>query len=1220
MPEKMWGAEPFWGLSYDWDPDWVLTDRQKELRETLIGLCEQEMRANAKRSDDELLYPRRNLELMGEHGFLALTVPEEYGGLGENHVAFSMVCETIARYGCASTAMCYVMHMAAVQTLMLRPTPELVEKYIRPLNSGKLGTLSYSDPETGSHFWYPFSSKAEKSNGGYKVNKKASWTTSGGFADFYVVQTTSPDFSGYDDLSVFVIDGDDVKAQPSLWDALGLRGNQSGPIQVEDVEIPGEQIVGPEGDGATSNDEAVDPWFLIGSSSVWNGIALGAIDIAARHTTRKRHVDVGMRVADYPTIQDYVGEAVMDTNACRLFVLSVAQAFDKVTDDNTRKLEPGETARADFLHWAWQIKFEAAKNVAHHVDKMLHACGGSGYKRDMELERYVRDAKAGWVMGPTNEVLRQFVGKAVLLGFDALDYWNQSYNRRVVENEVKKLDPPGKRELAEQLIAQAEKDDANQPADGTVGAMLLTPGLKPVDLSFESWWVRPGGATRVHVRPDDRLTIIDPDGGQLAELTVLSDDPLALGTPPDAPSSVLADRGLAAEDARAIRLFGPGGPPGARQELVARSEADVIVAAPGGRVVDGDWPASALVVELQRAVPRPREEVELPAPLAEPRLDFRVDKASALAYEVREGEYIQIIDVAGRQCSDFLAFHAHKLDAGVERGLDPQVTRTLMGTAYPTVGLHSKYYDADMDPLCQVVQDTVGRHDSFALACTARYYEDLGYPGHVNCTENFNRQVAPYGVAEKKGWAALNFFYNTSFDPDLVLLSDEPWSRPGDFVLLRALSDLVCASSACPDDIDPANGWEVTDIHVRVYSPENRFSMAIAHRVTPEAEPVLTKETAFHSRWSALTRNVTEYRGYWLPTCFTNEGAVSEYWACREKAAVMDLSPLRKWEILGPDAERLMQTAVTRDIRRLADGQVVYTAMCNETGGMVDDATVFRLGQDNFRFVGGDEYDGVHLRQLAEREDMRVWIKPTTDELHNLAVQGPLSRDILKEIVWSPPAQPQLEELRWFRFLIGRLHAYDGVPVVVSRTGYSGELGYEVFCHPSDGEAVWDAIMTAGKPHGLKPLGLDALDMLRIESGLIFAGYEFDDQVDPFEAGISFTVVLDTEDDFVGKEALIARKERPQRTLVGLELEGNETAGHGDCVHVPGSRSQVGVITSGTRSPTLRKNIALCRMAVQYAEQGTEVEVGKLDGHQKRIPATVVRVPFYDPEKKRPRM
>jgi alkylation response protein AidB-like acyl-CoA dehydrogenase len=360
--------------------------------------------------------------------------------------------------------MCYVMHMAAVNTIMLRPTPELIEKYIRPLNTGKIGTLSYSDPETGSHFWYPVSSGAEETEDGFKVRKKASWTTSGGFADFYVVQTTSPNFTGYDDLSVFVIDGEHVQAQPSLWDALGLRGNQSGPIEVDNVEIPADQVVGPLGDGAASNDEAVDPWFLIGSSSVWSGIAMGAIDIAKRHTTRKRHVDVGLRVADYPTIQDYVGECLMDTNSCRMFTLSVAQAFDKVTDDNKRVLALGETARTDFLHWAWQIKFEAAKNAAHVVDKMLHACGGSAYKRDMEMERYLRDAKAGWVMGPTNEVLRQFVGKAVLLGFESLDYWNQSYNNRAVENEIKKLDSDGKRELAAQLIEQAEKDAANEPA------------------------------------------------------------------------------------------------------------------------------------------------------------------------------------------------------------------------------------------------------------------------------------------------------------------------------------------------------------------------------------------------------------------------------------------------------------------------------------------------------------------------------------------------------------------------------------------------------------------------------------------------------------------------------------------------------------------------------------------------------------------------------------
>ncbi len=464
MAEKMWGDEEFWGLGYDWDPDWVLTEKQKDLRVKLIDLCENEMRANAKRSDDELLYPRRNFEILAENGFLSLTVPEQYGGMGESHVCFSMVCETIARYGCASTAMCYVMHMAAVNTIMLRPTPELIEKYIRPLNSGKVGTLSYSDPETGSHFWYPISSGAEKTENGFKVRKKASWTTSGGFADFYVIQTTSPDFTGYDDLSVFVIDGEHIQAQPSLWDALGLRGNQSGAIEVDNVEIPADQVVGPLGDGAASNDEAVDPWFLIGSSSCWNGLAMGAIDIAKRHTTRKRHVDVGLRVADYPTIQDYVGEAVMDTNGSRIFTFSVAQALDKATDDNTKVLKIGETARADYLHWAWQIKFVAAKNTTHVVDKMLHACGGSAYKRDMEMERYLRDAKAGWVMGPTNEVLRQFVGKAVLLGFESLDYWNQSYNNRAVENEIKKLDSDGKRELAAQLIEQAEKDAAGEPA------------------------------------------------------------------------------------------------------------------------------------------------------------------------------------------------------------------------------------------------------------------------------------------------------------------------------------------------------------------------------------------------------------------------------------------------------------------------------------------------------------------------------------------------------------------------------------------------------------------------------------------------------------------------------------------------------------------------------------------------------------------------------------
>jgi aminomethyltransferase len=725
--------------------------------------------------------------------------------------------------------------------------------------------------------------------------------------------------------------------------------------------------------------------------------------------------------------------------------------------------------------------------------------------------------------------------------------------------------------------------------------VLLPGGLLAPDPALETYRVPPGGATEVRLAGDDRIRIVDRHGGQVAELS----------------------GGLEAVGLTDARLFGSDSAPGSEVELTADREARLTVAAPGGRIVDGDQPPTELLIEIRRAIPRTRAEVELPPPLAEPRLDIRVDRATALSYEVKHGEYIQVIDVSGKQCSDFLAFNAAGLQNGIERGLDATVTRTLMGNAYPMPGLYGKFYDLDMQPLVEVVRDTVGRHDTFALACQAKYYEDLGYPGHINCTDNFNGALERFPIAPRRGWEALNFFYNTAWDSDMQLVSDEPWSRPGDYVMMRATADLVCASSACPDDIDPSNAWEVTDVHVRVYEPRNRFSVAIAHRVTADAEPVLTKETAFHPRTSQLTKSFVEYRGYWLPHCFNNEGGIAEYWACREKVALIDLSPLRKWEVLGPDAETLMQKAITRDVRKLSVGQVVYTALCNETGGMIDDATVFRLGQDNFRFVGGDDYDGVWLRELADRDNLRAWVKPATDQLHNLALQGPASRDALKQIVWTPPTQPGLEELKWFRFLVGRIGDFNGIPIIVSRTGYSGELGYEIWCHPSDGEQVWDAVWAAAEPHGCKPLGLEALDTLRIEAGLIFAGYEFDDQVDPFEAGIGFTVALQNEEEFVGREALVERAAHPQRQLVGLELEGNETAGHGDDVYV--GRRRVGVVTSGTRSPTLKRSIALCRMAVQYSELGTDVEVGKLDGLQKRIPARVVRFPFYDPDKTRPR-
>ena len=230
----------------------------------------------------------------------------------------------------------------------------------------------------------------------------------------------------------------------------------------------------------------------------------------------------------------------------------------------------------------------------------------------------------------------------------------------------------------------------------------------------------------------------------------------------------------------------------------------------------------------------------------------------------------------------------------------------------------------------------------------------------------------------------------------------------------------------------------------------------------------------------------------------------------------MDLSPLRKFEVLGPDAEALLQATLTRDIRRLSDGQVVYTAMCNDTGGMIDDGTVFRIAPTNFRWVGGSEYGGIWLREQAERLGLRVWVKESTDELHNVAVQGPASRELLTPLIWTAPAQTPFAELKWFRFSVARLGGPQGIPLIASRTGYSGELGYELFCHPKDAPALWDAVLAAGEPHGLAPLGLEALDMLRIEAGLVFAGSEFDDQVDPFEAGIGFTVTADKEEDFVG--------------------------------------------------------------------------------------------------------
>ena len=771
---------------------------------------------------------------------------------------------------------------------------------------------------------------------------------------------------------------------------------------------------------------------------------------------------------------------------------------------------------------------------------------------------------------------------------------------------------------------------------------IIQPQVFSLPPGVERYVVDGQGAVLIPIDTGDQITIINDEGGQHCEVVVC--DPKGRSDAGIIGATATADAGglqalLTSNDqslrgmrmgldarkidlakAQAVHLFEATTPAKTEAKFTAVREGVVIIAAPAAAMdFEAQNTATPLTVMIKRAVIKSHVKFELPDSLADPLADIRVHTQTAESFFVKAGDYIQIIDVDGRQCSDFECFSARKLDKGIEHALDVTTTRTLMGHAYPMPGLHAKYYDQEMLPLVEVIQDTCGRHDAFAMACTEKYYNDTGYPGHANCSTNFNTALQDYGVAPRRGWMAINFFFNTFLDDHGVMYSDEPWSRPGDYVLLRALTDIVCVSSACPDDTTSANGWNPTDIHVRTYSGKETFQRSIAIRTTPDSEPKMTKQTGFHESFAKHTRNFVEYNGYWLANNFPTTGPIEEYHACRQKAAIIDLSPLRKFEIMGPDAEALCQYAFTRNIKTLATGAVVYTAMCYEHGGMIDDGTVFRLGRDNFRWIGGSDYSGVWLRELAEKLGLKVLVRSSTDQMHNVAVQGPESRDLLRKIVWTAPHNPEFDQLGWFRFTPARLKNEAGTAFVISRTGYTGELGYEVMCHPRDCTEIFDAIWEAGQDHGLKPIGLEALDMLRIEAGLIFAGYDFSDQTDPFEAGIGFTVPLKSKpDDFVGRDALIRRKENPMRKLVGLEIDSNVDVGHGDCIHI--GRAQIGEVTSSMRSPLLGKNIALARIDVAHANTGAEVEIGKLDGHQKRIPAVIAEnLAAFDPGKERPR-
>ncbi|WP_282022537.1 DUF1989 domain-containing protein [Ruegeria faecimaris] len=769
---------------------------------------------------------------------------------------------------------------------------------------------------------------------------------------------------------------------------------------------------------------------------------------------------------------------------------------------------------------------------------------------------------------------------------------------------------------------------------------VLAPGLPILPHGTERHPIPGMGSRAVPVSKGDTITLLDRDGMQPAEMVFFSpdrsSDAAMLGTQghgrPEGLIATLANgsasgkkvlraleiAGFDIGKGDAIRAFAGGSRPGDMVHFVAESDGLLIVAAPGKAMRPEDNnPPTDIILYIQRSAPGlEKPDVGPPDPLADPLKDFNIQPGNAHSYEVKAGEFIQIVDIRGRECSDFQAFSRRALDQGIEREIDPTTTRSLMGSLYPQPGIFSKYWSVDQEPLIEIVQDTCGRHDTFGLACTARYYEDLGYPGHVNCSDNINKDLDQYGIKPRGGWPAINFFFNTMLDDTNAIGMDDPWSRPGDFVLLRALTDLVCVSTGCPCDIDPANGWNPTDIQVRTYKATEEFKRSYGYRKSAEADVEETKKTAFHDCFARHTRDFVEYNGYWLPNTMTNHGAIAEYWACRDKVAVMDLSPLRKYEVVGPDAEELMQLCVTRNMKKLSVGQVVYTAMCYEHGGMIDDGTVYRLGETNFRWIGGNDTSGLWLQEQALKRNMNVWVRNSTDQLHNIAVQGRHSRDILSKIFWTPPQQPTIDELPWFRLSVARVGDVQGTSVVISRTGYSGELGYEIFCHPKDAVEIFDRVWEVGQEYGIAPLGLGALDMLRIEGGLIFAGSEFDDQTDPFEAGIGFTVPLKSKtDDFIGRAAIEERKAHPHRKLVGFEIEGGTVPSPGDCVRV--GKAQVGEITSAMKSPILGKVIALGRVSVTHAIVGADIEIGQLDGQQKRLKAKIVPFPHFDPTKER---
>ena len=391
--------------------------------------------------------------------------------------------------------------------------------------------------------------------------------------------------------------------------------------------------------------------------------------------------------------------------------------------------------------------------------------------------------------------------------------------------------------------------------------------------------------------------------------------------------------------------------------------------------------------------------------------------------------------------------------------------------------------------------------------------------------------------------------------------------------------------------------------------------------------------TPFHSRTAPLCEN-QEWRGWsgYLAAASYEAGHEREYYAIRNAAALIDVSPLFKYEVSGPDAQKLVNRMVTRNMEKCAVGQVRYSPWCDDDGHVIDDGTISRLAEDRFRLTAADP-NLAWLQDCGYR--MEAAIEDISQDLAALAVQGPNARKILQGVFEGA----SLETLKYYHLTQG---AAKGIPITITRTGYTGDLGYELWVAPQQAGDLWDLLMEAGQGYGLLPAGMVALDIARIEAGLLLIEVDYKSsrkalipaqKSSPFELGLGWAVGLD-KPAFVGREALLAGQRNGLRWMfVGLEVDwpGLESAyaraglapqvsGRASRAPVPvyqGNR-QVGQATSQAFSPILKKYLALATLESQASAPGTPVEMEiTVEYKRLRVKARVVKLPFYNPPRKR---